>query len=225
MPKPKPKQAPVFEVAESDASDDNDDNDTLAHLDVQVDDSDSEEAPPAVQSTDMQDDLSGIPTSVSAATHAPRRGGGAQRRSGALMLRIRRQSARTTNSLWAHAPNAGLVETAKTATGVRPRRLLTRHAVRIAASGGAVYASAVGRQIAESQGVGFPKEKTPWLPTVTKGGAMLLELFLAAYAQSGIHKASHMRRVVGRRRKLDKYTTQSGFTAINKYVFSDGVYN
>jgi len=78
---------------------------------------------------------------------------------------------------------------------IRTNKLLSGHAIKIAASGAAQHVNAIFAQEASAYKAKTRGEakRSPWLPAVTPGAALLLEQFLSAYAQEATANARDVR--------------------------------
>ena len=96
---------------------------------------------------------------------------------------------------------------------VRNVKLISRHAVKIAAHGAVNYAGAVLRREAGALNVAkrYESSGAPWNPIVTKGAVAALELFLSSYAQLGTYNAQMVLDGTPKYKKLHEKHMEMGF--------------
>lgn len=141
-----------------------------------------------------------------------------------------REVKKAANKTWRLAPKTPMfTRKSKTLAGkkkvVRTKRLISNHAFKIHASGGAAYASAVFQSEAAAYrlDVGRESKRVPWLPSVSPGAIAILEQFLCAYAQSATQNAVDIRVGLGSHKRLNGKLMRLGFDQADSVVFGSSM--
>jgi hypothetical protein len=109
----------------------------------------------------------------------------------------------------------------------RTNRIIKKHAVNIAASGGVNYAIAYMKKMGVRLGVPCATEGslTPWLPPITPAAFNMLEQFLVAFAQEGLHYAKIAREGSGTngvsKKRISTEMMGIGFERASHNIFSN----
>lgn len=138
---------------------------------------------------------------------------------------------KAVNTTWRLAPKAPMFtrKSGKTVAGkkkvVRTKRLISGHAFKIHASGGAAYANAVFQSEAAAYrlNVGRESKRVPWLPSVSPGAAAILEQFLCAYAQTATQNAMNIRLGLGSHKRLNGKLMKLGFDEADAVIFGSSM--
>lgn len=108
----------------------------------------------------------------------------------------------------------------------RTTRLIGAHAYNVAASGAAMRASRTLATDCDTMRVNKEEEsaRAPWLPSVSKGGKMVLEQFLCALAQEAAYKAHAVRQGAGCSKRLNLKHMQLGWRSTIDSVFGAAIF-
>lgn len=142
-----------------------------------------------------------------------------------------REIKKAANKTWRLAPKAPMFtrKSGKTVAGkkkvVRTKRLISNHAFKIHASGGAAYANAVFQSEAAAYrlNVGRESKRVPWLPSVSPGAIAILEQFLCAYAQTATQNAMDVRVGLGSHKRLNGKLMKLGFDEADAVIFGSSM--
>lgn len=142
-----------------------------------------------------------------------------------------RQIKKAANSTWRLAPKTPMFtrKSSKTVAGkkkvVRTKRLISNHAFKIHASGGAAYANAVIQAEAKAYrlDVGRESKRVPWLPSVAPGAIAILEQFLCAYAQTATQNAMDIRVGLNSHKRLNGKLMKLGYDQADATIFGSSM--
>lgn len=141
-----------------------------------------------------------------------------------------RQIKKAANNTWRLAPKTPMFTRKSKTTGdkkkvVRTKRLISNHAFKIHASGGAAYANAVFQAEAKAYrlDIGRESKRVPWLPSVSPGAIALLEQFLCAYAQTATQNAADIRVGLQSHKRLSGKLMKLGFDQADSAIFGSSM--
>lgn len=107
----------------------------------------------------------------------------------------------------------------------RSKRLIAAHTFKIMASGAAARAAAVLRQEQSVYRLPGVKEhpRAPWVPSMSRAAALLMEHYIVAYGQHAFRHASNIRKGLGGDvKRVSPAMMRAGFAQANEDIFGMG---
>ena len=131
-----------------------------------------------------------------------------------------------TNKMWACAHKAPMYSRKMpTKNGekvvTRTKRLVSGHAVKIMVAGSAMQCAARHRNELVKYGLKPQKESRsqPFMPSISPGARMMLDQWLAAYAQEGMVKAKTILSAAKVHKRMRPEVVEMGFQQANESIF------